>query len=394
MFFSRIPISLVLMKANETDILKSILDSNLEELLQHDLYTTSLSHPIECYLKVVINYLKADTPELETWLKKTKDLFKQDETDLVLKGIYLCSQVRYNIRSNNLIASDLDTYEVMSLPEPWSIELKLVLGLAFLRMNIFDKSSALFEMSYKQYSAYGCKKKALIAYQNHVVSKLNLNPQKNYLAEWSFLVKLARKEKVTSMEGGALINLSREYQNIGSFEPALKAANEALDSLSESVGTYQYYLALFQKCDLLIELGRNTEAYTTYQEGKLCPFEELKPSLQILEKKMNPDKTMSKIELPESLPWKERMEDLKSGIKVKQQGNLVQQLLAELEKEPQDKFTLIEKLYPEKIDFEVKDNRFKVLLSKIRKQYPGLVLKQGDLYKLEMTNQWLKKKIS
>jgi tetratricopeptide (TPR) repeat protein len=382
------------MKASEDDILKSILDSNLEELLQHDLYTGQLSYPIECYLKVIINYLKADTVELEQWLQKVKELHKKDESDLVLKGIYFCSLVRFNIRTNNLVAGDLEILEVISLPEPWSIELKLVLGLAFLRMNIFDKSSRLFETSYKQYSVYGCKKKALIAYQNHVVSKLNLNPKNNYLAEWSFLVKLARKEKVTSMEGGALINLSREYQNIGSFEPALKAANEALESLSESTGTYQYYLALFQKCDLLIELGRNKEAFETYQEGKLCPFEELKPSLQLLERKMNPDRTMSSIPLPESLPWKERMEEMKTGTKIKQPGNLVQQLLSELENEPQDKFTLIEKLYPENIDFEVKDNRFKVLLSKIRKQYPGLVVKDGNYYKLEMTHQWLKKKIS
>lgn len=382
------------MKIEENELLRNILDSNLEELLQHDLFTYKLPHPIECYLKVLINYLKADVSELDFWVSKIKDLYEKDKTDEIVKGIYFCSLVRNQIRKNELVVKDLESMEQVSLIEPWSFELKLVLGLAFLRINIFEKSAYLFEESHKSYSGYGCKRKALIAYQNHVVSKLNLNPKNNYLAEWSFLVKLARKEKVTSMEGGALINLAREYQNIGSFMPALQAANEALASLSESTGTYQYYLALFQKCDLLIELGRNKEALEIYQQGKLCPFDELKPSLQILESKMNSDKTLSRIEIPESLPWKERMNEVKNDLKTKQSGNLVQLLLSELEKNPQNKFDLIEKLYPENIDFEVKDNRFKVLLSKIRKQHPGLLIKKGDLYSLEMTNEWLKKKIS
>ena len=377
-----------------SEILKQILDSNLEELLQHKLFTSGLAKPIECYLNVLVNYLKADMNELEAWKNKVNELYLLEQADDNLKGIHLCTQVRFQIRKGTLEPTELASLEKLELSAPWSYELKLVLGLAYLRLNLFEQSADLFEQSYKMYSAYGCKRKALIAYQNHVVSKLNLNPKNSYLAEWSFLVKLARKEKVTSMEGGALINLAREYQNIGSFEPALKTIDEALDSLSESIGTYQYYLALFQRCDLLIELGRNKEALATYQRGKLCPFEELKPSLQILESKMNADKTHSNIALPESLPWKERMDDLKNGIKVKQPGNLVQLLLSELEREPQDKFSLIEKLYPENIDFEVKDNRFKVLLSKVRKQYPGLVIKQNDLYSLEMTNAWLKKKIS
>lgn len=374
--------------------LKQILDANLEELLEHKLFTSGLSYPVECYLNILVNYLKADMSELEAWTKRVNELYLQDSDVIEVKGIHLCTQVRYQIRKGTLLPLELAKLENTELPTPWGHELKLVLGLAYLRLNLFEQSAHFFEQSYKLYSAYGCKRKALIAYQNHVVSKLNLNPKNSYLAEWSFLVKLARKEKVTSMEGGALINLSREYQNIGSFEPALKTIDEALDSLSESTGTYQYYLALFQRCDLLIELGRNKEALATYQRGKLCPFEELKPSLQILESKINADKTLSHIALPESLPWKERMDELKNGIKVKQPGNLVQLLLSELEKEPQDKFSLIEKLYPENIDFDVKDNRFKVLLSKVRKQYPGLVIKQNDLYSLEMTNAWLKKKIS
>lgn len=382
------------MKTEENNLLKNILDSNLEELLQHDLFTNNLSTPIRCYLKILINYLKADVNELESWNKKVEELYSQDEFNQTLKGVCFCSQVRYQIRKGILEPAKLEEMENVSLSEPWSFELKLVLGLAYLRLNLFEKSAKFFEESFQAYSSFGCKRKALIAYQNHVVSRLNLNPQNNYLAEWSFLVKLARKEKVTSMEGGALINLAREYQNIGSFLPALEAVNEALECLGESVGTYQYYLALFQKCDLLIELGRNAEALETYQKGKLCPFEELKASLQILESKMNPDKTLSRIQLPESLPWKERVEELKNNVKIKQQGNLVQLLLSELEKAPQNKFDLIETLYPENVDFEVKDNRFKVLLSKVRKQHPGLVVKNGELYSLEMTNEWLKKKVS
>lgn len=382
------------MEKNQSEILKNILDSNLEELLQHSLFTTGLSHPVECYLHVLLNYLKADLVELESWMLKIKNIYHNDESNENFKGIYYCTLIRFQIRKNTLDPIALESLELVSLNEPWAHEFKLVLGLAYLRLNIFEKSANLFEQSYKFYSAYGCKRKALIAYQNHVVSKLNLNPNKSYLAEWSFLVKLARKEKITSMEGGALINLSREYQNIGSFGPALETIDEALVSLKESIGTYQYYVALFQRCDLLIELGRNKEALETYQKGRLCPFVELDSALKILEAKMNPDKTISKIEIPESLPWKERIEEMKSGVKVKQPGSLVQLLLSELEKKPQDKFSLIEKIYPENIDFEVKDNRFKVLLSKVRKQYPGLVIKQGDLYSLEMTNEWLKKKIS
>lgn len=380
---------------NECDeLFKEILDSNLEELLHHDLYTTNLAEVDRLYLKVLINYLKADHQELEICFKKVKEYSSNNEEDEYLKGLYYCSYIRLMIRKDGLTEDSLVKIQEISTVEPWSFELHFVLGMAFMRVGLFEKSAEHFHQSYTGFSKISCKRKALIAYQNHVVANINLYPNRSYLAEWSFLVKLARKEKISSMEGGALINLSREYQNIGSFGPALKVIDEALESLEQSMGTYQYYQALFQKCDILIALGRNAEALEVFQLAKLCPFLELKSSLEIIEKKMNPDKTLSGIEAPESVPWKERLAEIKSGKKQKAQGSLVQSLIHELEQEPMDKYTLIEKLYPENIDFGVKENRFNVLLSKVRKMYPGLIVKEGSLYKLEMTNKWLQKKIS
>lgn len=379
--------------ANET-LLRQILDSNLEELLQHDIFTTKLPQRDRFYLKVLINYLKGDHHEIENWLSKIKELLTQTPDDKTLSGAYFSALVRLRIRKNEVQQDELEEISQMSFPLPWNCEVSFVLGMAFMRLEKFEKSAELFFKSYSVFSEYGCRRKALIAYQNHVVANVNLHPNKSYLAEWSLLVKLARQEKVTSMEGGALINLSREYQNVGSFEPALKTIDEALVSLFESIGTYQYYHALLQKCDILLLLGKNHEASQTYQLAKLCPFLELKSSIALLERKIDPDKTMSNIQMPESLPWKERFDDMKSGKKTKAQGSLVQLLIHELEQEPQDKFSLIDKLYPENLDFEIKENRFNVLLSKVRKQYPGLICKDGSLYKLEMTTTWLKKKIS
>lgn len=375
-------------------LLINILDCNLEELLEHDLYTQGLSVDIEYYLKLLINFLKADTNEVENYLQKIEKLLAADENNQWLKGIYYCSYIRFRLRKDNLDAKELEKLEDLKFPLPWNYEFHLVLGLAYLRLNLFEKSAGLFLTSYKNFSKYGCRKKALISYHNYIVSQVNLEPDKNYLAEFSFLVKLARREKVTAMEGGALVNLSRQYQTMGSLYPALKTVDEALTALSESTGTYHYYFALFQKCEILIDLGQNQEAFEVYQEAKFCPIKELKSSLEILERKMDPDKTLSGIQLPESVPWKERLNDLKIGAKRKRVGAMVQQLIAELERKPQDKYSLIERLYPENIDFEVKESRFKVLLSKVRRQYPGLVNKDGSLYKLEMADDWLKKKIS
>lgn len=372
-------------------LLPNILNATLNEL-----YTLEFDHYEELYdyekfyVKVLINYLKHDIHELER-LCQTISEYGHDCKNFNWQIVYQLSSIRLSFRKQTIDPDELKGLEkLQNLYKLWKGESDFILGMAYADLKDYEKSSRHFYESFINLKRYKCFYKSLLALQNCFTSRINQTPEKIYISDWHFLYQKAKEKELPSIMGNALLNLSSQFQSIGSLKPALDNAFEALELFHSSVGTHQYYLCLAQIVDLLIDSNNRKEALPYFEKLKCSPFTEHWKIIDVLKSKLTKTEIDNNINIS-CVPWQERIDKLTADNALKL-GNKSQELLSLLYQEERDKYELIDNLYPEDIPFEVKENRFKVLLSSTRKKLPGLIVLREGKYYLDMEDEWLIKK--
>lgn len=227
----------------------------------------------------------------------------------------------------------------------------------------------------------GAHKKSVKAELNAVVADSRIDPDRKLLAEYDQVYRRAKAVGQRGVAGVALLNVSREMQILGAHKAALRMCNRAIALLRADVGTLPYYLALLHRGHLLLDLGRATEAELDLETLRLSRHAEVCEGLKALRALHPPggsDKTLPINEARLTPTWRARLRTASAPVL----GELEERLFSLLSEGPKDRFELIAQLYGDSLGFEVLENRFKVLLNRIRKKRPGEIVLESGKYRL------------
>lgn len=378
----------------------SVLNSNLDDLIELSSSTSKWPITITLYHSALVSYLKSDISALEEISLRVSNLIENPIVNMIevldadqkneLSGIQALIKARLIIRKRE-DEKMLFTSELLSKVEfenpLWQAELAFVKGLLYSYQHDYKNQKQSFLESYSLFKNCEAMTIALLAYQNVLASEASLHPEKRLTVEYYHLMNLALKHEIYNTAGLCALNISREYQLVSANLSALRLSNLAVEYLRQDIGTQHYGLALCHRAQLLFEMNRLAEAKVDLEETYLFDFIEVHHARQFVEKLINNDSRPT-LENKMVSAWLRRKTKSELG------GNLnfgvaEEKLLELLSEGPKDKSTLLESIFSEEIqnlDYDVLINRFKNLLSRIRKKAPELIQFDGVKYYISQTS--------
>ena len=353
----------------------NIIQANLLELKQLNFDSNHFSEDEIFYLKALIYYYEGDIQLLDELLKSE-----------VIPFISLLSEIRLQIIKQDIKLQDLLflnqtlNYNDQLISIEWRAEAHFLLGWAYREIKKFKEAKDTFKKCYKLLWDIGAKKKAVKSMLNYVVCQSSLDNRKRYLIDYQMVSKKALEVGDPIVAGLCQLNMAREYRLLGSFELAIKLINQSVQNLEADRGANNYYFAIIERCNLLIELKRFTQAYSDYEILKESNLTEIKEATKMLYLKLGKKVDININHLDpvwaEVLGQKEHVCDYN----LTKYETLLLKYLSEGEKEKND---IIQYLYGDNLNFESADNRFKVLLSRLRKKDSELISFNHGYYKLK-----------
>lgn len=375
------------MQVTENQHFRTILDAPLSELmgLKFDLDLTSDENALtEIYLNCLVFYFEGDPKSMRSELQRCQ-LDERIKSTPWFSIVNQFVSFRAEIKSKEVCQKSLKFFtslEQMEIPDFLIGEYFFIRAMGYEQLKMYQETEKDYGLAYKHLKQAKLNKKSVLALHNQLAIQSRLNPQKHYLPEFFHTLKESQKAGAKDVEGLTLKTISRAYQRIGATLTAYEYAFKAVEVLNESIGNRQYYLAKAHLAHLMIELQRFNEAKKVIDELKASNFVEIKGARSILEELIEKrDKfTNDSVDLNELSPeWKRRMIN---DQEVPNLGELEEKLLSTLSTGPKDRIEIIEILYDESLEFHVKENRFKVLLSRLRKKCPDFIVLKNKKYEL------------
>lgn len=354
-----------------------LVEANLEELMTLRLELQILdSHQLQfTYATVLYHFLKNETQELESFIASL-------ETEKIPADLWQLMQIRLQYRKLTLslpqteaISKEVSAQE-MSL---FKAESLFVLALSFQRHKFFAQAKQNFEMASEIYRRHDALKKSVRCWGNAIAALSCLHPESFLIQEYNSLYN--KSFEIEEWPGcvSALTNLSREYQRMGALTFAYEKIQEA-QSIAERYMFFsrEHHLALLQKAHILFNLQRLAELETLLPILAKSPFQEVSSSTEVLIAKMRQEDIQIKEHV---LPtWVERASENKEFDIKNQLETIEAEMIRLLALGPQTKEELIHKLYGDRIDFLNLENRFKNILSRARKKWPGRIILNNEKY--------------
>jgi tetratricopeptide (TPR) repeat protein len=336
----------------------------------------SLPSAVGLYARVLSAFLQGDLEGLENLRLE----FGADAGEGERAAVRSLRELRLAIRRRGVDAKTLRAFAGARLDGVFEAEKLFCLGMAWEHAGRDDEAMASFARAAAIYKECECPRKALRAHYNCVVADSRLNPHKNFIADYQSVIELSRASGDREFEGMALAMLSREYQVIGWLERAFEMIEDSLRALESERGCIHYFHSVLQKAHVLIELGRRDEAAPLLRECELASFPAIAAARRLLELSLNPalvwDRRWEKDLLPtwrNRLPQLTKQRRLVDGKLALPSTALEERLLKLAYNGPIQKWDLIARLYPGEDSALILENRFKNLVARVRKKYPGLV---------------------
>lgn len=365
---------------NETEIRK-IIEADMSGLFE--LGIEDMDRESELYCQIKSSYKQGDT-------KRLKDLNSYLENGEFSFPLRLISNIRLGIRTDKLNVEKWTTLaEQISNDSVWKGEIFFSIAYALDFQKKFFEAGQLYKRAYKLLKKNDCPKKALLALHNAIVVHGNRYPDKRQFSDYHELLKRAKKLNCSKVTGLASLNLSIEYQKSGANRPALEKIEEALRAFENEIESTQYYLALGQKCDLLIDIGRLAEAQRIIQRLKAGNHKFSIGAVYNLEQRIAKEKGAEKAGektatgIIFSPTFAQRREEMKNSQKSVKLGKLESKLVDFLTDGPKDKISIIQHLYGENEDFFSLEGRLKSLLNRLRKKIPYKISYYDGFYSID-----------
>lgn len=338
-----------------------------------------LAPEVRAYAGVLSAYLQGDVEKLERVIAEI------ESAPLEWKGeIRALANFRLGLRKKSLKAKAIEEFASLKFQEVFSAEQNFCLGLAWESAGNDLMAEKTFHEAARLYRATGCERKALRAHYNALAADSRVNPHKNFIAEYQAVIEVSRRLNESIFEGMALIMLSREYQVAGLYDQSLTMIERSIEQLEPERGTLHYYYALLQKAHVLIDLERTpAEIAPILKECEMAPFKEAAAIRRLLTIQIDPQvewDSASEADLPPS--WRNRLPKLTVRSEARGHGDLEEKFLRFAYNGPVEKWDLIQKLYPESTPALVLENRFKNLVARLRKKYPGEIICQDGRYSI------------
>lgn len=352
-------------------ILESIIDSSLQDLPNLEYASTQWTHADKFYYAVLSSYLKGDGPSLINAIKEFE--VHKDQSSLH-QLLYHLAQMRLQIRTGEVKVVERQLNELKDLARHEGLvlqgELHFVMAMMYGKISDFEKEYQCYRESAVYFSAGKLMRKALRAKMNALAARTSIDEDKYYLAEHMQLAREAKKVKDYMSVGNCYLNLSREYQRMNARRIALKYIQKALVFLRNETGSLNYYMALVHRAHLFCDLKRCQEASLDLEEALCAPFAEVVQAAELLQSHFGADGDFSKL----THSWQERFLEARNGLSLDEFSDLEQQLIGFLSDKPRTKDEVIEFLYGSQISYESAENRFKNVLSRVRKKLPDSIL--------------------
>ncbi|MCM2278551.1 MAG: hypothetical protein NDJ89_10800 [Oligoflexia bacterium] len=278
-----------------------IIEASLDELVSLKLERPDSGLTDGIYLDVILHYQRAERSELAKLVQLIP------ETD----GVWTASRLRLMILERKIDPELLARAErQVAAVSSWEGELSILIGMTYTILERHAIARGWFHRAIGALERIGARRKAVKAFLNVVVADTHVYPERNPIAAYHDVYRRAMRPhcRELSVASTALLNISREYQEMGASLAALKFCNQAVKLIARDFGSLTYFLALAHRCNLLLELERLAEARVDYELAKASGFAEVQAALEVLSVAFSPEE-LSK-SCPEALPagWRRRRE--------------------------------------------------------------------------------------
>lgn len=374
-------------------ILSDVFNARIDQL---ELLSCDFNSPllIRVYAGVIKDYLQSNTEALATVVEKLdrNALNLNYSNELTYPNSDIIKRLaiaRYNLRlkiANEETITSLN--EILFLNELFTGEILYVISLIYESLENNSLASKKYLESAFYLNKIGANLKALKCKLNSVACESRVLTQKNFTPQYENIVKEALEQNEFHAASVALNNISYEYEKISALRAALHYNQEAYLNIDKSGNrSINYYLILLQRCNLLIKLNRPHEAELDYEKCLISPFSEIKEALKLLSINFTKNSGVHLVNASQlTSNWRARV----NSIEKKKQYNdpslteFEEKFIAALFQGPLTRIELIELIYGNKLDYFSMENRVKVILSKIRKKKPGLIIFNENRYSLSL----------
>lgn len=327
------------------------------------------------YIELLKSFYRQDSAGI-CKLIETHQSFLCENPDLSL-----LAYLRYLIRKVDFQTEEIR--ELLQKRQSFSIlmnaEICFVAAAAFQLKGEYFESEKLYREASFYYKQVGAEKKCLRALLSSVAAYSCAHPESRLFAEYMDLYRRALNLGESLAAATALLNVSREFQRLEALSIAVEYVSEGIDLLKEfHLGSREFGLSLVHRAQLFYEMKVFPSAHEDLSHALLIPHAEVQSACQAMAKKynLNLKSLASQAVLP---TWQERMKESPAE---KPLTKLESRLLELISEAPRTKFEIMDSLYGDLLDFEVKENRFKNLLSRLRSRFPDLIFLDDQKYHL------------
>ncbi len=332
----------------------------------HDLKEIYFLHRTEeeifLYLEVLIAYFEGDVDTI----------YKVSKHENISEVVFNLSLLRASVVKQQV---DIDLLNILEKKVKlldstfWKAETYFVIAWSFRELGSYHNGAVYFQKAYKALWNIGAKKKAVKSLLNHVVCQTHLDSSKRYLNDFQYLHKKAIEVQDPIVQGLCELNMGREYRILKSYDLAQTYIYNSVELLEGDRGNNNYYFAILERALLNLELKRFKQAHLDYQVVQESSLPEIQEAAKVLLVKIGSRETINKNMLDPV--WVDVLENKQiKNLKLTQMEAQLIEYLSVCEKRKED---IIFYLYGDKLNIESAENRFKVLLSRLRKKAPNLI---------------------
>lgn len=310
------------------------------------------------YGQAIIHFLRGENDLLaEKIATIPREFADHDEASPLETACDLRALIRSRVLDTAMLEQASATLNALPSNSPWRGEIAMLIATAYTLFDDYARALKLFEAAAHSLARSGFLKKSLRAQMNVLVCESHIHPSKNLFPRYHDLYRqaLKRDRRETIVATTCLLNISRDYKQVGANLAALKYCNRALLLFERQMGELNYFLALVHRAEILLALGRVTEAQVDIESAKLAPFPEIKAALSKIQMPVENEKKLSALE---------------------------ERLISLLSRGPRDRVELVDEIYGERLDHETKQNRFKSLIGTFRKKFPDMIVYEQSRYRL------------
>ena len=375
--------------------LVEVIDSELSDLLA--MRGRRFETPsAELYSSMMLAYFGGEIEPLSRLLvdaQKLAELGKW-ENPSDSKNLYACCLLRLQILKKNLdpalLKALLKTQNEQYQSDPvWRAESLSLIAYAYDLLGDHVSCRDLNLKAHHLLNSVGAKRKAVRMLANHVAAQSRIEPDRHYIPDLLYLMKMARKAREVTTMALTMTHLSREYQRLGAWDVALNYATKAVATSSKNAGNITYYQTLVQRCHVLAQLGCIKEARADYQRSLAGHIPKIRAAVEVLVTEFpalhqHVEETREKGPTPNQLKaMTEFWQDRGGEAAAPPLGKMEQKLISYLSQGARSKREITHHLYGDKISDESADSRLFTLLGRLKKRHPHLIQLVQGRYRLK-----------